>query len=803
MSARSGEVYDVVKAGYLGKEARKSKRNWKRRYFILHSSALTYFESHTSLNKAKGDLMLNTESTTEAVDIDGKFRLVVSSSFSAGLTLEASTREERDQWVDAINGVVAKVSGLLRGYIIKQGGLLAGGHKRLFFVLHRQGITCHSSHERTADILDTMHLHAGIAMECKDDEFVLQFTDVERKGLTWSLQFDVSGEEYMLWKDKTAAILQLSLEKNKKSRRGSTFVATTKSSGVFTGHLWVIESGGKKQEVNVDPYFTILTMDEATEETDALLVFMQNDSRVDGGHVFKTEIKISSACGVCEANRDDTFVIVSPDSVVKLQAKNKQEKEQWIFVIREVIYDLHVDVSDPMLVGSDELFNNPVYVDLNFESKAPLGIGLERIGEWPVVEKIDANKMGSEVVQGDILYAVDGSEVLLEEYDTTISKLLTWQPPLQLRFLHLPEKAGYLSKRSLHEASKWRTRYFHLTGGRLNYRRLETEDNHVKGEIVLYGASVSLIDPADADGKLFCVRIQAGERGIVIQAETEDERVDWAIALHYSAWMLNGSSQIAYTRRKEVDESRAKQLEAEEESQRVMREAQEAAAVVAAAAAMEEARRIQEETEAQAQAQAEAAAIAAVEEEAAAICAAHEELMRAKDEEAEAAKLALAGAGSAPPPPPPPRTVEDEEEYLDGLTIFELQEEATATIDDLQQMFSSYSKIIKRQQGAKNAPGVAQSSRSSYKGAGLGSDPRLMNPMGFVALYRLASSGKSKDLFKEMKLFNSFDLKDRGHLDEQDFVDGWKYLEQTDDPRVLRQLRELKKLTMQKKNVVI
>jgi hypothetical protein len=27
----STEVYDVVKAGYLGKEARKSKRNWKRR----------------------------------------------------------------------------------------------------------------------------------------------------------------------------------------------------------------------------------------------------------------------------------------------------------------------------------------------------------------------------------------------------------------------------------------------------------------------------------------------------------------------------------------------------------------------------------------------------------------------------------------------------------------------------------------------------------------------------------------------------------------------------------------------------
>ncbi len=120
-------------------------------------------------------------------------------------------------------------------------------------------------------------------------------------------------------------------------------------------------------------------------------------------------------------------------------------------------------------------------------------------------------------------------------------------------------------------------------------------------------------------------------------------------------------------------------------------------------------------------------------------------------------------------------------------------------------MFGAYSKIIRRQQGAQHAPGVALTSRAvSMRGDGvskLGADPRLMNPMGFVALYRLASNGTSGDLFREMKLFNSFDLKDRGHLDMEDFVEGWQHLQIGEDPSVLRQLRELKKLTQRKKQI--
>jgi hypothetical protein len=364
----------------------------------------------------------------------------------------------------------------------------------------------------------------------------------------------------------------------------------------------------------------------------------------------------------------------------------------------------------------------------------------------------------------------------LTDYDTTMNKLVTWQPPLSLRFRQLPQKSGFMVKRSLAEASKWRTRYFSLSGGRLNYRRSEVDDNTIKGEIVLFGASVCLAAAADADGRLFCVRIQAGERGILIQAETEEECIEWAAALHYSAWILNGSSQIMYAQRKAVEEERERLMEAEADDARVLREAEEASRAEAEAAAQAEAEQMRAQAEEEAAAVAEAAAIAEAEAEEAAII---------------KAQAQAAAKASVPPPPP---TAEEEEEYLDGLTIFELQEEATATKADLIEMFGSYSKIIKRQTGAKHAPGVAASSRESTKN-GWGDDPRLMNPMGFVALYRLASAGRSKDLFREMKLFNSFDFKDRGHLDEQDFCDGWENLQVSNDPQVLRQLRELKKLT--------
>jgi hypothetical protein len=733
--------------------------------------------------------MLNTESTVEAKDEDGKHRLVIYSSFAAALTVEMGSAKERDAWMNAINGVIAMCSGMLRGYIIKQGGLLSGGHKRLFFVLHKTGITCHHSHEKTADIMSTMYLHAGTSLVSKDREFVLQLVDKNQKDLTWNLQFDVSGDEYNLWKEKISGIVQTFMDVSDKGRRNSTFINKTKATAVFSGDLWLQEINGVKVEVGEDPCQAVLTMneDDEDENTGALLVLMEPDVRVLGAHIFKQDVNITSACGVCETNKDDTFVIVTPQKIVKLQARGKQEKEQWIFIIREVIYDLRPDVSDPMLLAAEEMLNNPVFIDLKFEHKAPLGLSLERTGEWPVVESLDSSKMGSNLVVGDLLHATrcrnsnnEWEDVLLTDYDATMNKLVTWQPPLSLRFRQLPQKSGYLMKRSLAEASKWRTRYFSLSGGRLNYRRSEVDDNTIKGEIVLFGASVCLAAAADADGKLFCVRIQAGERGILIQAETEEERIEWAAALHHSAWILNGSSQIMYAQRKAEEEERERLMETEAEDARVLREAEEASRAEAEAAAQAEAEHMRAQAEEEAAAVAEAAAIAEAEAEEAAIL------------KAQAQAAAEAAAEAAVPPPPP--TAEEEEEYLDGLTIFELQEEATATRADLIEMFGSYSKIIKRQAGAIHAPGVAASSRESTKN-GWGDDPRLMNPMGFVALYRLASAGRSKDLFREMKLFNSFDFKDRGHLDEQDFCDGWENLQVSNDPQVLRQLRELKKLT--------
>lgn len=49
-------------SGYLMKQDRKSKRNWKKRWFVLNDNTFTYFKDN-SAGTPKGDLLLVGEAT--------------------------------------------------------------------------------------------------------------------------------------------------------------------------------------------------------------------------------------------------------------------------------------------------------------------------------------------------------------------------------------------------------------------------------------------------------------------------------------------------------------------------------------------------------------------------------------------------------------------------------------------------------------------------------------------------------------------------------------------------------------------
>ena len=213
MSLSATSIYDVIKAGYVKKQARRSKRNWKTRYFLLTSGSLIYYDSHESLKTAKGDILLTKDTVIEIDEAnDGvNKRLNIHSSFGSGMTLEFESADECEEWQNEIFQVIQKIRHVRRGYAIRQKGVLSGGHKRLFFVLHKNGISSHSSHEDTANPLEVLRFTAAAKLIPNDSSMLIELVNPE-DNVSWRLQFDVSGTEYTAWKEEIAIALQTTIQ---------------------------------------------------------------------------------------------------------------------------------------------------------------------------------------------------------------------------------------------------------------------------------------------------------------------------------------------------------------------------------------------------------------------------------------------------------------------------------------------------------------------------------------------------------------------------------------------------------------
>jgi hypothetical protein len=773
----SFEMYDVFKAGYAFKEARKSKRNWKKRYFVLHSSALVYYENHTKLNNAKGDLMLTSESTTETSNEEGKPRLIVHSSFTTGLTIEFETFDERDEWRDAIDKVINNVVDLLRGYIIKQGGLLSGGHKRFFFVLHKNNITMHKTHETTADVIENFTLNANSNIVAKDSDFLLELSNDKGVRQRWNLKYDVSGVEYETWKVKVMNIIQDCKDQFARNKRDRAFIESTKDlDDSYQAQLTPCRSDD--MPMYSEPVLGVLRphTDENLSHYKCLLIFLMKDDLVDNGDKYLFEMTLTKYSAVCDTSSQFGFLLVTPDHVIRLNAETEASKEEWMTYIQATIHRLEADPNDSLVVTSTELGKEDAYAILKFDTKAPLGIALERIGDWAIIQMSDQGRLQN----GDILHSVNGELTLLEEYDLTMSKFDDWNPPLEICFRRLPGKKGYVVKKSMTSDSKWRTRYFVLEGGKLSYRRNEEDDIHVKGIVDLYGSSITLALPTEADGRFFCVKVTNQDKSLLLQAESEKEQMLWAAALHHSAMLLNSHALMALEAKSNIQKSLARisvngrfdmvdkatlEVQAAEAEEEVM--------IMAADLVHEE---LAEDLAAKSESLIVRNGI-----DGAKVRFSHlsiSENYLSPEAQTHMSQLSIP-------------SIDEIDDEMEVKTVEQMQEDAFATIQDLKIIFESYSKIIRRQT-VRRRPGVKPV---------IGENPRLMNPMGFSALYRLAS-GERGNLFKELQLFHGFDIANVGTLDEEAFIKGWNRLQVTEDPTILRALRKLKKLVRRQIKVV-
>ena len=104
---------DVKFEGYLHKRARKSGRNWKKRYFQLVGDCITYREAPGK--KEKGRLLLTQHSKVVASDIDKKKQHVLqiicnrTDPGSDTLYVSASSTDEFEQWRTEIQIVTSQL----------------------------------------------------------------------------------------------------------------------------------------------------------------------------------------------------------------------------------------------------------------------------------------------------------------------------------------------------------------------------------------------------------------------------------------------------------------------------------------------------------------------------------------------------------------------------------------------------------------------------------------------------------------------------------------------------------------------
>ena len=148
----------VIKTGYIIKLDTATQRTWKKRFVVLTAVALYYFEDRENLQIPKATILLFSDSSaTIETNPNPLFKncFVVCSLFK-NLHLSAGTEENRTSWISAINNVIFNMKPLPRGIMVICRGLLHGGNKKKYFVLHSTAISYHSDVEYVKTIQGSM-----------------------------------------------------------------------------------------------------------------------------------------------------------------------------------------------------------------------------------------------------------------------------------------------------------------------------------------------------------------------------------------------------------------------------------------------------------------------------------------------------------------------------------------------------------------------------------------------------------------------------------------------------------------------
>ena len=147
----------IIKSGYLIKSAGGSFSGWKKRYFVLSGTTITYYADHNNLQKAKGDVLLTADCDLEDIAVSSKtYCIKITTPFSS-LVLAAKDAEERLSWRHALEQAIDRSKSSLRSYITKKATGMEGKTRR-FFILDGNVITYHKDHEHAGEVSEIFQL---------------------------------------------------------------------------------------------------------------------------------------------------------------------------------------------------------------------------------------------------------------------------------------------------------------------------------------------------------------------------------------------------------------------------------------------------------------------------------------------------------------------------------------------------------------------------------------------------------------------------------------------------------------------
>ena len=164
-------------------------------------------------------------------------------------------------------------------------------------------------------------------------------------------------------------------------------------------------------------------------------------------------------------------LVLFSDSI-HLNASSEAERGEWIYTLQKLIPRSSYDKTDPLQYASLE--KDTETFDTEFHSESSPGILLERRGNWAMAALV-SESLSRKVCQGSVLSHIGGEPAMMMGFDSVVTALSYWKPPLKLSFILSPRKMGWLTYRRKENGSGW------LTSPR--WKRNASKNEAVWGEI--------------------------------------------------------------------------------------------------------------------------------------------------------------------------------------------------------------------------------------------------------------------------------------------------------------------------------